>query len=84
VTLPKIKYFGGWSTESSVVLDYIDLTVLGGGLEWLFFGKQTPWGDQPTLNPPNGDNMADGASTCFVNGHINIIRVQVTVGARVS
>jgi hypothetical protein len=27
VTLQKIEYFGGWSTESSVVLDYIDLTV---------------------------------------------------------
>jgi hypothetical protein len=24
VTLQKIKHFGGWSTESSVVLDYID------------------------------------------------------------
>jgi hypothetical protein len=24
----KIKYFGGWSTESSVLLDYIDPTVL--------------------------------------------------------
>jgi hypothetical protein len=30
VTLHKIKYFGGWSTESSVVLDYIDPTVLVG------------------------------------------------------
>jgi hypothetical protein len=28
VTLKKIKYFGGWSTESSAVLDYIDPTVL--------------------------------------------------------
>jgi hypothetical protein len=28
VTLQKIKYFGGWSTESSVVLDYVDPTVL--------------------------------------------------------
>jgi hypothetical protein len=28
VTLQKIKHFGGWSTESSVVLDYIDPTAL--------------------------------------------------------
>jgi hypothetical protein len=28
VTLQKIKYFGGLSTESNVVLDYIDSTVL--------------------------------------------------------
>jgi hypothetical protein len=28
MTLQKIKYFGGWSTESSVVLDYIDPTIL--------------------------------------------------------
>jgi hypothetical protein len=28
VTRHKIKYFGGWSTESSVVLDYIDPIVL--------------------------------------------------------
>jgi hypothetical protein len=28
VKLQEIKYFGGWSTVSSVVLDYIDPTVL--------------------------------------------------------
>jgi hypothetical protein len=28
VMLQKIRYFGGWSTESSVVLDYIDPPVL--------------------------------------------------------
>jgi hypothetical protein len=30
VTLQKIKHFGGWSTESIVVLDYIDPTALAG------------------------------------------------------
>jgi hypothetical protein len=77
VTLQKIKYFGGWSTESSVVLDYIDPTAFAGRSdEWFFFGWLTPWGGQPTTNnPPNGDNMANGASACFVNGHIEIIEV---------
>jgi len=76
VTLQKIKHFGGWSTESSVVLDYIDPTALAGRSEWFFFGWLTPWGGQPTTNnPPNGDNMANGASPCFVNGHIEIIEV---------
>jgi hypothetical protein len=28
ITLHKIQYFGDWSTESSVLLDYIDPTVL--------------------------------------------------------
>jgi hypothetical protein len=28
VTLQKIEHFGGWSTEFSVVLDYIDPTAL--------------------------------------------------------
>jgi hypothetical protein len=52
----KYEYFGGWSTESSVVLDYIDPTVLARRSKWFFFGWLTPWGGQPTINPPNGDN----------------------------
>jgi hypothetical protein len=63
VTLQKIKHFGGWSTESIVVLDYIDPTALARRSEWFLFGWLTPWGGQPTMtNPPNGDNMANGAS----------------------
>jgi hypothetical protein len=38
VTLQKIKLFGGWSTESNVVLDYIDPTALAGRSEWFLFG----------------------------------------------
>jgi hypothetical protein len=34
-------------------------------------------GYQPTINPPNGDNMANGAARpCFVNGHIDIRHAQ--------
>jgi hypothetical protein len=43
VTLQNIKYFGGWSTESSVVLDYIDSTVLERRSKWFFFGWLAPW-----------------------------------------
>jgi hypothetical protein len=76
VTLQKIKHFGGWATESSVVLDYVDPTALAGRSEWFLFGWLTPCGGQPkTNNPPIGDNMANGASPCFVNGHIEIIEV---------
>jgi hypothetical protein len=42
--LQKIKHFGGCSTESSVVLDYIDPTALVGRSKWLLFGWLTPWG----------------------------------------
>jgi hypothetical protein len=62
VTLQNIKHFGGWSTESSVVQDYIDPTALARRSECFLFGLLTPWGGQPTTNnPPNGDNMANGA-----------------------
>jgi hypothetical protein len=71
-----IKYLGGWTTESSVVLNYIDPTVLARRSKWFLFGWLTPRGGQPTtINPPNGDNMANGASLCFVNGLIEIIDV---------
>jgi hypothetical protein len=73
VTLHKIKYFGGWSIESSVVVDYIDPIVIANQFGWFFFGWMTPWGGQPIINPPNGDKMAKGFSTCFVNGHIDIM-----------
>jgi hypothetical protein len=78
VTLQKIKYFGGWSMGSSVVLDYIDPTVLARRSERFVFGWLTPWGGQATtISPPNGDNMANGASPCFVNGHIEIIEFKL-------
>jgi hypothetical protein len=32
-------------------------------------------GGQPMINPPNGDNMTNGASLCFANGHTDIIKV---------
>jgi N-acyl-D-aspartate/D-glutamate deacylase len=36
-----------------------------------------------TINPLNGDNMANGASPYFVNYHVDIILVLITPGARV-
>eukprot|EP00873_Tetraselmis_striata_P011873 jgi/Tetstr1/432137/TSEL_021594.t1 len=51
VTLQKIKYFGGWAKESSVVLDYIDPTVLPCPAAWHLFGWMTPWGGQPARLP---------------------------------
>jgi hypothetical protein len=42
-SLHKIKYLGGLAIESSVMLDYIDPTVLAWRLEWLFFGWLTTW-----------------------------------------
>jgi hypothetical protein len=83
VTLQKIKYFGGWFTESSVVLDYIDPTVFAARTEGLFFNWMTPWVGQPMINPPNGDNMANGASPYFVNVYIHSIEVLITLGARI-
>eukprot|EP00873_Tetraselmis_striata_P019942 jgi/Tetstr1/440206/TSEL_028558.t1 len=47
----KIKYFGGWVTESSMVLDYIDPTVLSCPAAWHLFGWMTPWGGQPAMLP---------------------------------
>jgi hypothetical protein len=35
VMLQKIRYFGGMSTKSNVVLDYIDPTVLARQSKWL-------------------------------------------------
>eukprot|EP00873_Tetraselmis_striata_P020111 jgi/Tetstr1/440375/TSEL_028710.t1 len=51
VTMQKIKYFGGWAMESSVVLDYIDPTVLPCPAAWHLVGWLTPWGDQPAGLP---------------------------------
>eukprot|EP00873_Tetraselmis_striata_P014674 jgi/Tetstr1/434938/TSEL_023934.t1 len=42
VTMQKIKYFGGWAMESSVVLDYIDPIVLPCPAAWQLFGWMTP------------------------------------------
>eukprot|EP00873_Tetraselmis_striata_P025468 jgi/Tetstr1/445732/TSEL_033380.t1 len=43
VTMQKIKYFGGgWAMEFSVVLDYIDPTVLPCPAAWQLFGWMTP------------------------------------------
>eukprot|EP00873_Tetraselmis_striata_P006291 jgi/Tetstr1/426555/TSEL_001631.t1 len=44
VTMQKIKYFGGWAMESSVVLDYIDPIVLPCPAAWHLFGWTTPKG----------------------------------------
>eukprot|EP00873_Tetraselmis_striata_P011413 jgi/Tetstr1/431677/TSEL_021205.t1 len=38
VTMQKLKYFGGWAMESSVVLDYMDPTVLPRRAPWHLFG----------------------------------------------
>eukprot|EP00873_Tetraselmis_striata_P043531 jgi/Tetstr1/463795/TSEL_008610.t1 len=51
VTMQKIKYFGGWAMESSVVLDYIDPTGLPCLAAWHLFGWMTPWGGQPARLP---------------------------------
>jgi hypothetical protein len=70
--------------ESSVVLDYIDPNVLARRSETrFFFGWVTPWGGHPTINLPNGDYMANGASTSFANGYIDIIEVWISLGARI-
>jgi hypothetical protein len=50
VNMQKIKFFGGWATESSVLLDYIDPTVAPTTTDWYFFGWLTPWGRQPRTN----------------------------------
>jgi hypothetical protein len=41
--MQKIDFPGGWVTESSVVLDYIDPTIVPTTAEWYVFGKLTPW-----------------------------------------
>eukprot|EP00873_Tetraselmis_striata_P020247 jgi/Tetstr1/440511/TSEL_028834.t1 len=51
VTMQKIKYFAGWAMESSVVLDYIDPTVLPCSAAWQLFGWMTPWGGKPARLP---------------------------------
>eukprot|EP00873_Tetraselmis_striata_P037896 jgi/Tetstr1/458160/TSEL_044651.t1 len=51
VTMQKIKYFGGWAMEFSVVLDYIDPTVMPCPVAWHLFGWMTPWGGQPSRLP---------------------------------
>jgi hypothetical protein len=38
VNMQKIKFFGGWATESSVVLNYIDPTIVPTTAAWYFFG----------------------------------------------
>jgi hypothetical protein len=47
VNMEKIKFSGGWATESGVVLDYIDPVVVPTTPDWYFFGSLTPWGGQP-------------------------------------
>eukprot|EP00873_Tetraselmis_striata_P001185 jgi/Tetstr1/421449/TSEL_012398.t1 len=51
VTMQKIKYIGGWAMESSVVLDYVDPTLLPCPTAWHLFGWMTPWGGQPARLP---------------------------------
>jgi hypothetical protein len=43
VKMLKIRIFGGWATQSSVMLDYIDPTVVPTTADWHFFGWLTPW-----------------------------------------
>ena len=38
VVLPKIRYMGGWATDSNVVLDYIDPTMAPSPAARVFFG----------------------------------------------
>jgi hypothetical protein len=64
------KFFGDRATESSVVLDYIDPTVVPTTSDWYFFGWLTPWGGQPHNYPPDGDMMAYRSPHSFVNDHI--------------
>jgi hypothetical protein len=40
-------FFGGWATESSIVLDYIDPIVIPTTVDSYFFGWLTPWGGHP-------------------------------------
>jgi hypothetical protein len=47
VNMQKFKFFGGWATEFSVVLDYIDPIVDLTTADGYFFGWLTPWGSQP-------------------------------------
>jgi hypothetical protein len=35
---------GGWATESSVVLHYVDPTLVPTTMNWYFFGWLAPWG----------------------------------------
>ena len=42
VPLPQIRFFGDWATNSSVVLDYIDPTLLPSPAGELFFGWLSP------------------------------------------
>jgi hypothetical protein len=49
VKMQKIENFGGWATESSVVLDYIDPIAVPTTADWYFFGWRTPWGGQPQI-----------------------------------
>jgi hypothetical protein len=47
VNMQKMKFFSGWAAESSVVLDYIDPTIVPTTTDWYFFGWLTAWGGQP-------------------------------------
>eukprot|EP00873_Tetraselmis_striata_P017515 jgi/Tetstr1/437779/TSEL_026433.t1 len=42
VSLPHIRYQGGWDTDSDAVLDYIDPNVLPSPGAWFFFGHIAP------------------------------------------
>eukprot|EP00873_Tetraselmis_striata_P006284 jgi/Tetstr1/426548/TSEL_016846.t1 len=72
VTMQKIKYFGCWAMESSVVLDYIDPTVLPCPAAWHLFGWMTPYlgRSMSQAATPSGDMIATLRAPCFANGHI--------------
>jgi hypothetical protein len=57
--MQKINFVGGCATESSVVLDQIDPSVVPMTVDWHFFvGSRLAWGGQPKTSPPYGDMMA--------------------------
>jgi hypothetical protein len=46
------------------------------------FGWLALWGGQPTIDPPIGDNMANGAPPYFVNDRIDLIKVYISYRVR--
>jgi hypothetical protein len=69
VNMHQIRFFGGWATELSVVLAYIDPTVVPTTTDWYFFGWLTPWGGYPRNTRKTTTLWHNGAPHCFVSGH---------------
>jgi hypothetical protein len=68
VNMQRIQFFGGSMTESSVVLDYIEPTVVPTTADWYFFGWLTPLGGQPRTTRQTATLWQNGAPQCFVYG----------------